>query len=99
MASVRFLKRAEADLEDAVAWYESQSVAVARRFEAAVTAGIERITAMPELSTLVDDRHRLCPVRKSQYLLVYRYEKDMDEIVIVAVAHEAQGPRPWASGS
>ena len=60
MASVRLLRRAEADLEEAVAWHEARSLRVARRFEDAVTAALERIASMPEMYALFDDRHRLC---------------------------------------
>lgn len=99
MASVRLLRRAEADLEQAVAWYEARSPQGARRFEGAVTAALERLAAMPEMYALVDERHRLCPVRKSQYLIVYRYEPGADEVVVLAVAHAKQDPPAWLSGA
>ena len=57
MASVRLLRRAEADLEAAVAWYEDRSQRASRRFDAAVTAALDRLAAMPEMYTLVDERH------------------------------------------
>ena len=59
MASMRLLRRAEADLEEAVAWQEARSLRVARRFEDAVTAALDRVVAMPEMYALVDDQHRL----------------------------------------
>ena len=98
MASVRLLRRAEADLEEAVAWHEARSLQVVRRFEDAVTAALDRVAVMPEMYALVDDQHRLCPVRKSHYLIVYRYEKDDDEVVVVAVVHAKRDPRAWQSG-
>jgi plasmid stabilization system protein ParE len=99
MASVRLLRRADADLEEAVAWYEARSPQAARRFEDAVIVALERIAAMPEMYALVDDQHRLCPVRRSQYLIVYRYDANGDEIVVVAVAHAKQDPPARLSGS
>jgi plasmid stabilization system protein ParE len=96
---VRLLLRAEADLEEAVAWFESGSPRAARRFEDAVAAAVERIAGMPELYALIDELHRVCPVRRSQYLIVYRYEPDSDEVIIVAVAHAKQDPPPWQSGA
>jgi len=98
VANVRLLRRAEADLEEAVAWYESRSPEVARRFEAEVTAALERIAGLPEMYGLVDDRHRVCPVRKSQYLIVYRFERERDEVVVIAVAHARRDPQAWQSG-
>ena len=99
MASVRLLRRAEAELEDAVAWHETRSPRVARRFEDAVTVALDRLGAMPEMYALVDDQHRLCPVRKSQYVIVYQYKKDIDEVVVVAVVHARRDPRTWQSGN
>ena len=99
MASVRLLRRAEAELEDAVAWHETRSPRVVRRFEDAVTVALDRLGAMPEIYALVDDQHRLCPVRKSQYVIVYQYKKDIDEVVVVAVVHARRDPRTWQSGN
>lgn len=99
MASVRLLRRAEADMEEAVAWYEARAPHVARRFEETVADALERIAWMPELYALVDGRHRVCPLRRSQYLLVYRYDQAANEIVVVAVAHAKQDPPPWRSRS
>ena len=97
MVSVRLLRRAEADLEEAAAWYESRSPRTARRFEDAAIAAVGRIAAMPEMYALADERHRVCPTRRSQYLIVYRYEPMNDEAIIVAVAHVSQDPPVWQS--
>ena len=98
MASVRLLRRAEADLEEAVAWHEARSFRVVSRFEDAVTAALDRLASMPEMYALVDDQHRLCPVRKSQYLIVYRYERDANEVMVIALAHAKRDPSAWQSG-
>ncbi len=97
MASVRLLRRAEADLEEAVAWYDARSYQVARRFESTVATALDRIADNPELYALVDDRHRICPLRRSEYLIVYRYDPDAGQVVIVAVAHAKQDPPAWQS--
>ena len=97
MASVRLLRLAEADLEEAVGWYEVRSPQAARRFEDAVTAALGRISAFPEMYPLADDLHRICPVRRSQYLIIYRYERTADEVVVIAVAHASQDPSAWQS--
>ncbi len=97
MASIRLLRRAEADLEEASAWYQAQSPQAARRFEAAVTATLQRIAAAPELYARVDEQHRLCPVRKFPYLIVYRYQPLADEVVVIAAAHVSQDPPAWQS--
>ncbi len=98
MASVRLLLRAEADLEEAVAWYDARSSLAGRRFEEQVAAALERLEAQPEMYALIDDRHRLCPIRRSQYLIVYRYDPGSAEVLVIAVAHARQDPPPWRSG-
>ena len=60
-----------------------------------MAAALDRIAGMPEMYALIDERHRLCPVRKSQYVIVYRYEPDTDEVVIVAIAHAQQDSFDW----
>jgi plasmid stabilization system protein ParE len=97
MANVRLLSRAEADLEAAIAWYESYSSRAARRFENAVTAALERIAAHPQMYALVDDRHRICRVRRSRYLTVYRFDVATDEVLVIAVPHGSQEPGAWRS--
>lgn len=89
------MARAEVDLEDAVAWFEERSERVARRFEREVTVALDRIARLPEPYSLIDDRHRICPVKKSQFLLVYRFDPATDTITVVAVPHAKQEPRDW----
>ena len=86
-------------MEEAVAWHEARNPRVARRFEDAVTAALDRVAQVPEMYALVDDQHWLCPVRKSQYLIVYRYEPDTNEVVVIAVAHAKRDPPAWQPGA
>ena len=97
MASIRLLRWAEAELEEAVDWYETRSLQVARRFEDEVTAALERIAAMPGMYPLIDELHRVCPIRRSQYLIVYRYEPTVEEVIVIGVAHASQDPPAWKS--
>lgn len=94
MASVRLLLRADADLEDAVTWHEARSAQAARRFEDAVAEALGRIGVMPELYAAEDGLHRVCPIRRSQYLVVYRYDPATAEVVVVSIAHASQDPPP-----
>ena len=93
MASVRLLPQAEADILEAVAWYEARNPRTAHRFEDAVTAAIDRLGEMPELYAAEGDQHRHCPVRKSRYVVVYRYDPFRDEVVVAAVANPSDDSR------
>src|SRR4051794_9681306 len=99
MANVRLLLRAVDDLEEAVAWYTARSRRAAARFQREVAAAITHIGATPELYAQSDDRHRLCPIRKSPYVLIYRFEQAADEVVVVAAPHTKQDPSKWLPGS
>lgn len=99
MASVRLLRRAEADLGDAIAWYEARSSQAARRFESAMLAALARIGSMPELYAETDGGLRLCPVRKYPYVIQYRFDLHADEVVVAAVSDARQDPLRWQAGS
>lgn len=99
MANVRLLRQAETDLEEAVTWYAAHSRKATQRFQKEVILAMERLARMPETYALSDDRHRLCPIRKSQYILVYRYEQDTDEVMVIAVAHAKRDPKKWLPGA
>lgn len=99
MANVRLLWQVEADLEQAVAWYESRSRQAAALFQREIASAMVRIADMPEMYALCDERHRLCPIRKSQYILVYRFEQAADEVVVVALAHAKRDPKKWQPGT
>ncbi len=95
MVEIRFLVRADFDLEAAIAWFEDRSHRAARRFEVEVAAALDRIARFPELYARIDERHRICPIRKSQFLLVYRFQPTTKTITVVAVPHAHQEPRDW----
>ena len=93
MANVRVLPQAEADILEAVAWYEAQNPRTAQRFDEAVAAAIDRVSVALELYASEDDQHRRCPVRKFRYVVVYRYDPSSDEVIVAAVANPADDSR------
>lgn len=93
MANVRVLPQAEADILEAVAWYEAQNPRTAQRFDDAVAAAIDRVSVAPELYASEDDQHRRCPVRKFRYVVVYRYDPSSDGVIVVAVANPTDDSR------
>ena len=93
MASVRLLPQAEADLLEAVAWYEARNPQAALRFEGEVDAALDRLGEMPELYAVNRDRYRRCPVHKSRYVVVYRYDPQADEVVVAAIVNPSDASR------
>lgn len=93
MAKIRLLPRAEEDIDEVITWYLARNPRAARTFNDAVTAATERVRSMPELYALGDDSHRRCPVGKSRYVLVYRYDTVEDEVVVAGVVNPAENTR------
>jgi toxin ParE2 len=92
---VRFLSVAQAELGDAVRYYESQAPGLGADFLLAATAAIDRIIEYPDGWQKVDAELRRCRVGKFPYGLIFATEGD--EVLVVAVPHLHQRPRKWLS--
>ena len=93
MAELSFLPAAQADYEEALAWYQARSVRAADGFEAAVAQGVQRISDQPDFYALIDKRHRRCLLKHYPYSLLYRVEGS--GVVVVAVAHSRRSAKYW----
>jgi toxin ParE2 len=93
VTELSFLPAAQADYEEALAWYEARSVRAADGFEAAVANGVQRISDQPDFYALIDKRHRRCLLQHYPYSLVYRVEPS--GVVVVAVAHSRRSSKYW----
>jgi plasmid stabilization system protein ParE len=93
VVNVSFLPAADADYQDARAWYATRSRQAAAGFEAAVAVAVKEIADNPELYNLLDDRHRRCMLRRFPYSLIYRVEAL--GILVVAVAHSRRSSSYW----
>ena len=93
MANVSFLPAAKQDYEDALEWYQARSTQAAAGFDAAMEVALQRIADAPELSPLLDDRHRCYVLRRYPYSVIYRVESG--DVLVVAVAHARRSPSFW----
>jgi plasmid stabilization system protein ParE len=91
VVDVSFLPAAQADYDEAFAWYLERSARAASGFKAAVADGVQQIGDNPETYALIDKRHRRCLLRRYPFSLVYRIETT--GVVVVAVAHSRR--RSW----
>jgi plasmid stabilization system protein ParE len=85
---------AEAEYEDALAWYYERSPRAAERFQAAFDEAVEAIRAHPGRYPELDEAHRLVLVGRYPYSLIYRL--DGDAARVIAVAHAKRLPRYWS---
>lgn len=93
MTPARFLKPAEAEVEEAVAYFDRQFIGLGDRFERQVELTVALIAEHPEVGSPLTKRIRKFRVRKFKYNVIYVF--DQNEIVIIAIAHHGKRPRYW----
>lgn len=90
---VRFLKLAQSEIDDAVAWYDSQSRSLGTQFLDDFDRAIRRIVAYPYSTIEMEDGIRRCLLSKFPYGIIYGI--DIETVIVVAVAHLHREPRYW----
>ena len=90
---VRFLKTAQFEVDDAVAWYDSQSPNLGIQFLDDIDRAIRRIAAYPLSSVEIEQGLRRCLLSRFPYGIIYGI--DSKTIIVVAVAHLHREPRYW----
>jgi len=90
---VRFLRLAQAELREAVRYYESRAPSLVADFLVEITAALDRIADFPAAWPQVDKELRQYRVARFPYGVVYADEGD--EILIVAVTHLHRRPESW----
>ena len=93
MKQVRFLEPAEAEVEEAVAFFDRQLVGLGDRFQREVEHTLALIAERPDIGSPLTKRIRKFRVRKFRYKIIYAVAGE--EIVIIAVAHHKKRPRYW----
>jgi plasmid stabilization system protein ParE len=94
----RVIVRPEArdELDEAAAWYRQKSPAVAESFKVAVRQTLRGISEWPAASPRISDRVRRALTKQFPYAIFY--SDDSEEIVILAIRHQAQDPKSWPNG-
>ena len=92
---VRLLDPAEAELRDAIAYYNAQSEGLGAEFAREVRRCIERIVDFPKAWARVSSRTRRCCTNRFPYGLLYPIRDQ--SILIVAVMHMHREPETWRS--
>jgi plasmid stabilization system protein ParE len=91
--SVRFLPPAEAELAEAVAYYNGQSAGLGAELASEIREGLARIEQFPQAWQLLSRRARRYRLRRFPYGLVY--VEVGSEIVVLAVMHLHRRPEYW----
>ena len=94
MFRVIFTLRAGAELIDAQDWYENEVPGLGRRFRAAVSAVVERMSATPRQFPVIHKDVRRALLRRFPYALLFVIESD-ETLTVIACFHGSRDPAQW----
>jgi plasmid stabilization system protein ParE len=90
---VRYLKVAQLEFHDAIAYYENEQANLGIRFKTNIQEAIERIKISPKLYPVVGYDVRKCTLHKIPFNILYALKQD--HILIIAIAHHHRKPDYW----
>jgi len=90
---VRFLDVAQQELDETVAYYNTESHGLGDQFLLEVLSSIERISKFPQAWHPFTQSSRRCQTRRFPYGVTYQILES--EILIVAIAHLHRKPGYW----
>jgi hypothetical protein len=90
----RFHEAADAELTEAVGYYDAKAPGLGDRLLAEVKAATHYIEQYPHVAPLIDDGVRAKVLARFPYSLMYVV--DVHELYIVALAHDSRRPGYWA---
>jgi hypothetical protein len=93
IAGVDLLASAEAELLEAIAWYNEQSEGLGFEFAAEALRTIERIVHYPRAWAALSKRTRRCRTNRFPFGVIYQIRKD--HILIVSIMHMKREPNSW----
>ena len=90
----RFHEAADAELSEALAYYDDKAFGLGDRFLSDVKAATKYLEQFPEMAPLIEQGVRAKTLVRFPYSLMYVVEEH--ELYIVALAHQARRPGYWA---
>jgi plasmid stabilization system protein ParE len=91
--TIRFLDIAEAELDQAIKWYESQAPGLGDAFLIEVLSAADRIERFPAAWHPLGEGVRRCRLSRFPYGLIYTV--DNGDILVLAVGHMHRRPNHW----
>lgn len=89
----RFLKPAEAEVDEAVAYFDAQRPGLGERFENDLADAVDFVKQHPFSGKRLSQSVRKFGFSTFRYNLIYAVEEH--EVVIIAVAHHRRRPGYW----
>ncbi len=91
--SVRLLESAQAELDDAIAWYASQAPGLGDAFLIETLKTLKLIEQYPKAWHPLTQQVRRCRLRRFPYSVIYAQEDS--DLLVLAVAHQHRKPGYW----
>ena len=82
---ILFLRTAQAELDDAVEFYEGEQSGLGFRFQSEVSRSLNLVCNFPNAYQRVGKRFRRCLVSKFPYGIIFEHRKLVNEILVVAI--------------
>ena len=95
MKPLRFLRRADADMAEAAAYYELGQPDLGNRFLLSVEEAANRIRLNPSLYPVVERDVRRCLTKTFPFAVLFRERPNI--LVVIAVMHLQRNPNYWKS--
>ena len=93
ITGVDFLAPAEAELLEAIAWYNEQSEGLGFEFAAETLRTIERIVHYPRAWRALSKRTRRCRTNRFPFGIIFQIRNN--RILIVSIMHMKREPNSW----
>lgn len=90
---VKFFPSAEAELRDAIDYYNSQCEGLGFELAAEIQRTIERVISHPEAWTKISTYCHRCRARRFPYAIIYFIEDNL--LFIVSIMHMKREPNSW----
>ena len=75
------------DIQNALDWYESQSIGLEQRFHKVLMERLKFIQTYPEATSFLDKRFRGVQLKKFPFTIYYNYDEANAIIRVAAVLH------------
>lgn len=91
--SIHLLEPAQAELDEAIAWYAEQAPGLGNAFLIEILKTLRLIEQFPQAWHPLAPEIRRCRLRRFPYSVVYTL--DAEDILVLAVAHQHRKPGYW----
>jgi plasmid stabilization system protein ParE len=90
---IQFDPKADAEYQEAYAWYEEQLRGLGERFEFSLEQKFSSISSTPLLYPVKKYDIRECKINDFPYLIVYKLYPRKKVILIISIFHTSRNPR------